>query len=122
MTTPSRVDQRDGRRRRCLVDVEDEAAHVSFSSRFMPAIASSRQKQRRLCHGKSRQAELDALLQAIGQACAHGRAADVARISRKSMISLDLLAMRDLLVERRPVPPSICQKMFLCIHDPSARP
>ena len=110
------LDQRD-RRAALLVHVDDEAAHVLLLLEVHAGHRLVEQQQRRL-HGE-RAAELDALLQAIGQ-LADRRAADVLDFEEVDDL-LDLLAMLDLFAERRPMPQHLPEQAALH-HAPSAPP
>ena len=102
------LDERD-RRAAVAVGLDDEAAHVLL---FLAVHAGHRLvEQQELRLHRERAAELDALLQAVGQG-ADGRLADMLDLEKVD----DLLAnaaVLDFLVERRPVPQRLPEEVAL---------
>jgi hypothetical protein len=108
------LDQRDGGAH-LAVHIENEAAHVLFLLEVHARHRLVEQQQIRL--HRQRPAQLDPLLQPVGQ-LAHRRLADMLDLEEIDDL-LDLEPVLDLLVARR-ADRSTCQKKFLCIF--SVRP
>ena len=100
-----------------LVHVEDEAAHVLLLLEVHAGHRLVEQQQLRL--HRQRPAELDALLQAVGQ-LADRHLADVLDLEEVDDL-LDELAMLDLLVHRRAMPEELPEEAALA-SSACARP